>query len=63
MAQALNPVVRNRLLLALPSDNLARLLPKLSAVSLPLRKNLLVPQGRIEAVYFIESGWASVVTS
>jgi CRP-like cAMP-binding protein len=61
MAQVLNPVVRNRLLLALPRDNLAQLLPKLHAVSLPLRKNLLVPQGRIEAVYFIESGWASVV--
>jgi CRP-like cAMP-binding protein len=61
MAQAPNPVVRNRLLLALPPDNLTQLLPKLHAVSLPLRKNLLVPQGRIEAVYFIESGWASVV--
>jgi CRP-like cAMP-binding protein len=61
MAQVLNPVVRNRLLLALPRDNLAQLLPKLHAVSLPLRKNLLVPQGRIEAVYFIESGCASVV--
>src|ERR1700759_2247558 len=31
------------------------------AVSLPLRKTLLIPQERIEAVYFIESGWASVV--
>jgi CRP-like cAMP-binding protein len=53
--------VRNRLLTALPPDNLAQLLPKLHAVPLPLRKNLLVPQGRIEAVYFIETGWASVV--
>jgi CRP-like cAMP-binding protein len=61
MAQAPNPVVQNRLLLALPSDNLALLLPKLHAVSLPLRKTLLLPQEPIEAVYFIESGWASVV--
>jgi hypothetical protein len=40
---------------------LSQLLPDLHAVFLPLRKNLLVPQGRIEAVYFVESGWASVV--
>jgi CRP-like cAMP-binding protein len=61
MAQAPNPAVRNRLLSALPSGNLAQLLPKLQAVSLPVRKSLLVPQERIAAVYFIESGWASVV--
>jgi CRP-like cAMP-binding protein len=53
--------VRNRLLTALPPDNLAQLLPKLHAVPLPLRKNLLLPQGPIEAVHFIETGWASVV--
>jgi CRP-like cAMP-binding protein len=53
--------VRNGLLAALPPENLAQLLPKLHAVSLPLRKQLLVPQKRIEAVYFIEGGWASVV--
>ncbi len=62
MAQSpLSSAVRNRLLSALPPDNLAQLLPKLHAVALPLRKTLLVPQERIEAVYFIESGWASVV--
>jgi hypothetical protein len=33
----------------------------LHAVPLPLRKTLLVPQKRIEAVYFIESGWVSMV--
>jgi CRP-like cAMP-binding protein len=44
-----------------PPENLAQLLSKLRPVSLPLKKTLLVPQGRIEAVYFIESGWASVV--
>ena len=53
--------VRNRLLSALPPDNLARLFLKLRAVSLPLRKTLAVPQQPIEAVYFIESGFASVV--
>jgi CRP-like cAMP-binding protein len=53
--------VQNRLLSALPPENLAQLLPKLRAVSLPLKKTLLVPQGRIEAVHFIESGWASIV--
>jgi CRP-like cAMP-binding protein len=62
MAQSASPpTVQNRLLAALPAENLAQLLPKLHAVALPLRKTLLVPQARIEAVYFIESGWASVV--
>jgi CRP-like cAMP-binding protein len=62
MAQSRSPpAVRNRLLAALPPENLAQLLPKLHPVSLPLRKALLAPQERIEAVYFIESGWASVV--
>jgi CRP-like cAMP-binding protein len=55
------PAVRNKLLAALPSGALARLLPKLHAVALPVRKTLLVPQERIEAVYFIESGWVSMV--
>ena len=53
--------IRNKLLSALPADALARLLPKLHAVALPLRKTLLVPQKRIEAVYFVESGWVSMV--
>jgi hypothetical protein len=53
--------IRNKLLAALPSDALARLLPKLHAVTLPLRKTLCIPQERIEAVYFIESGWVSMV--
>ena len=53
--------IRNKLLASLPSDALARLLPKLHAVPLPLCKTLLVPRKRIEAVYFIESGWVSMV--
>jgi CRP-like cAMP-binding protein len=62
VAQSPSPLaVQNQLLEALPPENLAQILTKLHAVSLPLRKTLLVPQGRIEAVYFIESGFASVV--
>jgi CRP-like cAMP-binding protein len=54
--------VRNRLLAALPPDVLAQLLPNLHRVCLPLRKTLAAPAKPIEAVYFIESGWASMVT-
>lgn len=53
--------VRNKLLAALPPDILAQLLPKLHVVALPVRRTLMVPQGRIEAIYFIESGWVSTV--
>jgi CRP-like cAMP-binding protein len=62
---ALSPqpsAVRNRLLAALPPDVLAQFLPKLRSVSLPLRKILNVPGEPIEAVYFVESGWVSMVT-
>ena len=62
MAQPLSTsTFRNKLLAALPSDALARLLPKLHAVTLPLRRSLCAPQKPIEAVYFIESGWVSMV--
>lgn len=62
MAQPpLNSPVRNRLLAALPPDALARLLPKLHAVTLPVHRTLLAPHERIEAAYFIESGWVSMV--
>jgi CRP-like cAMP-binding protein len=55
------PTVRNRLLAGLPPENLAQLLPRLRAVSLPIRRGLMGAHERIEAVYFIETGWASVV--
>ncbi len=55
------PAVQNRLLAALAPENLAQLLPKLHRVSLSLKQNLGIPRKRIEAVYFIESGWASMV--
>jgi CRP-like cAMP-binding protein len=53
--------IRNTLLATLPPGTRARVLPKLHAVTLPLRRTLCVPQKRIEAVYFIESGWVSMV--
>ena len=55
--------VRNRLLAALPADVLNQLLPKLQRVSLTMRKSLATPQEPIEAVYFVESGWVSMVAN
>jgi len=53
--------VRNRLLAALPPEILTEFLPKLHRVSLALRQTLAAPGQPIEAVYFIESGWTSMV--
>jgi CRP-like cAMP-binding protein len=62
MAQSPQPsAVRNRLLSTLPPEKLAQLLPKLHPVALSFRKGLLAPGEPIEAVYFVESGWASMV--
>lgn len=62
MAQATYPsTVQNQLLKALPPAFLAQFLPKLHLVALPVRKNLFQAEGPIEAVYFIESGWVSMV--
>jgi CRP-like cAMP-binding protein len=55
------PAPRNRLLAALPSEDLARLRPKLKLIDLDLRQNLMLPEQRIEHVYFFETGWASVL--
>jgi len=55
------PATRNRLLAALPPDDLARLRPRLEAVELPFRKVLHVPGKPIEAVYFPETGYVSMV--
>ena len=55
------PATRNRLLTALPADDLARLWPRLEAVELPLRKVLHPPGEPIEAVYFPETGWVSML--
>ncbi len=53
--------VRNRLLEALPLDVLSRLLPRLRPVPLAVRNSLMAPNAAIEAVYFVESGWVSLV--
>ncbi len=55
-------VVHNRLLAALPPEVLTQFLPKLHRVSLTMRQTLAAPMETIEAVYFVESGWVSIVT-
>jgi CRP-like cAMP-binding protein len=52
----------NRLLLRLSADDLALLSPHLKRVSLPLNRQLEAAHKPIEQVYFIEDGFASVVT-
>jgi CRP-like cAMP-binding protein len=56
-------IVRNQLLAALPPEVLASLTPKLRQVSLAVRDSLIAPGKVIEAVYFVESGWVSLVTT
>jgi CRP-like cAMP-binding protein len=56
------PLTRNRLLALLPPDVLAQLAPKFSRVSLSLRQSLYAADQPIEAVFFFESGMASMVT-
>jgi CRP-like cAMP-binding protein len=57
------PPVRNQLLAALPPETLARILPKLRPFTLTVRDTLIVPEKPIEAVWFVESGWVSLVTT
>jgi CRP-like cAMP-binding protein len=58
---AATPVTRNRLLAALPPDILAALRPRLEAVELPLRHVLHAVGEPIRAVYFPETGYASML--
>lgn len=51
----------NRLLASLPKNDLNLLTPHLVPVALAVRKSLETPNRRIDAVYFLESGFASVV--
>ena len=53
--------IKNELLTALPSEVLSRLLPHLRPVSLLTRDTLIWPDSPIGAVWFMESGWASLV--
>ena len=52
---------RNRLLAALSPTDLALLQPHLQPVAMPLLKDMERPNRRIETVYFMEAGIASVV--
>lgn len=54
--------VRNRLLAALAPDDLARLWPKFEVIETTLRQVIQVPGKPISAVYFPETGWASMLT-
>ena len=54
-------VVRNHLLAALPAGVLAQLLPELRPVTLDLRQVLYAADAPIEAVYFHEVGWTSML--
>ena len=48
---------------ALPPALLAGLLPNLRPVSLRVREALIAPDAPIQAVWFVESGWVSLVTT
>ena len=52
---------RNRLLAALPAEDMARIRRRLEAVEFGLREIIFVPDKPITAVYFPESGWVSMV--
>ena len=54
---------RNRLLTRLSADDLSLLQPHLVAVEMPLRKQLETSNKRIENIYFMDSGFASVVAN
>src|SRR2546422_6963372 len=53
----------NRILSRLSREDFALLEPHLEAVDLPVRKPLEARKRRINQVYFIESGFASVVAN
>ena len=60
-SQLAPPAPSNRLLAALPAADLARLWPQLEPVGLEVRETLHVSDEPIAAVYFPESGWASML--
>jgi CRP-like cAMP-binding protein len=53
----------NQLLKALPPELVSRLLGRMRPVTLTVRDSLMVPDAAVEAVYFVESGFVSLVTS
>src|SRR4051794_25544076 len=61
--RAVQTTTRNGLLATLPADIRAALLPKFETVALYPRQVLFRPETRSDAVYFLESGWLSLVAS
>ena len=59
MALPGQPAPRNRLLAALPPEDLARLRPQLERVELAFRQVLHAPEEPVTAVYFPETGYCS----
>ena len=57
------PAPRNRLLAALPPEDLERLRPRLQPVELPIRQTLQAPGEPVAAVHFPETGWASMLAT
>lgn len=53
--------VQNRLLASLPPAVLARLLPRMTRILMPLRMPVYRPDTEMDAVYFVETGMISVV--
>ena len=64
MASSTPPVaVKNQLLAGLPPEVLSRLLSRMRSFSLRIRETLITPDTTIEAVYFVESGFISLVAT
>ena len=59
--QSSPPAPRNRLLAALPPDDLAGLWPRLEPAELPFRRTLHAAGEPITTVYFPETGWVSML--
>jgi|GEM_PF-4458369 len=59
----LTPAPHNRLLAALPPEELARLRPWLERVELPARHTLTAADAPITAVHFPEAGWISMLAT
>lgn len=57
------PAVRNRLLAALPPEDLARLRPGLQPVELRFQQTLILADGAVEAALFVESGMVSLLAT
>jgi CRP-like cAMP-binding protein len=57
------PIPRNRLLAALPPEDLAWVRPRLERVELPVRHTLYAAHEPITAVYFPETGWVSMLAT